>query len=116
MAYAVRELSVECNSMMRDTKYSPLGQSPQTIYDLGGLAAEWVLDSDGYRLVGGALVHQTYCVYQLGLKRSNQIDTLSPVAARGARLILADKLGYKELICNGVLDSMQILLYAVVCH
>ena len=88
-----RALSVECNSVMRDTKYSPLGQSPQTIYDLGGLAAEWVLDSDGYRLVGGGVL-STSNLLRLSAwveEASNQIDTLSPVAARGARLVIRSR-------------------------
>ena len=88
-----RALSVECGSTVSDTKYSPLGQSPQTVFDLGGLAAEWVLDSDGYRLVGGSTL-STSNLLRLSTwveEASSQIDTLSPVAARGARLVIRSR-------------------------
>jgi hypothetical protein len=85
-----RALTMECGYPVAPINYAPLGQSSQTLFDLGGNAAEWVIDSDGYRLVGGgAMTTSSYLRLSTWVEdHSDQIDTLSPEGSRGARLVI----------------------------
>ena len=85
-----RALTEECGSVLAPVITSALGSSPQSLYGLGGNAAEWVSDSDSYRLVGGG-IGSTSDMLRLSSKvelENPLIDQLSAPSGRGARLII----------------------------
>ena len=89
-----RALTVECGeSILVSVDSAPLGQSPQTLLGLGGNAAEWVSDAEGYRLVGSGVGSsaQSLRLSSWVSEEDDQLDILSPANSRGARLVIRSR-------------------------
>ena len=88
-----RALTSECGVGLSVVSSNALGRSSQGLYGLGGNAAEWVSDQEGYRLVGGGVGSSSASLrlstwFSLG---DPSIDTDSLPTARGARLVIRSR-------------------------
>ena len=88
-----RAISVECGGSLAEVSSAPLGQTPQAIIGVGGNAAEWVSDANGYRLVGGGTSSSSDYLRLSSwvTDDSSQLNILVPADSRGARLLIRSR-------------------------